>query len=94
MNEYRPEPPDVSGLSPDWNELVERIAERVHDAWAAERLAQGWRLGQKRDDDARLHPQLVPYAQLGERERELDRRVVRTVIAALIESGVLEATPP
>ncbi len=52
---------------------LERLAEEEHERWARARLAQGWRPGAQRDDAQRVHPDLVPWAELGEAERDVDR---------------------
>lgn len=73
--EYIPRPADVSmvTLDPDLLELGEAIAENVHDVWAKTRMAEGWRYGDHRDDKNKLNPDLVPYAQLPEGEKNYDR---------------------
>lgn len=60
--------------------LVEKLAEAVHNEWVEERRRKGWRYGAQRDDINRLHPCLVPYDELSDEERDVDRR---TVIATL-----------
>ena len=63
---YQPRPIDTAAvhLSPALLELTERLAENAHDLWAAQRLADGWTHGPKRDDAAKKHPCLVPYKDL------------------------------
>jgi ppGpp synthetase/RelA/SpoT-type nucleotidyltranferase len=58
---------------------VERLAEIEHGRWTTERLTDGWRWGPDRDDARRIHPNLVPWADLPESVRELDRRAVRDI---------------
>ena len=72
---YQPHPVDVSDvrLDEDLTELSEFLAENVHEVWSAQRIAEGWRYGEKRDDNARLHPGLLPYSELDEKEKEYDR---------------------
>jgi len=53
--------------------LTERLAEHNHDVWAAQRMAEGWTQGPRRDDVKKEHPGLVPYAALPESEKEYDR---------------------
>ena len=74
-------------ITPNLQLLIEQIAERVHDSWAAERLSKGWTLGPKRSDENREHPSLVPYNELPESEKDLDRVMVRTSLAAILELG-------
>ena len=56
---------------------IERLAEAEHDGWMAHQAAAGWRLGPARDDAAKRHPSMVPYARLPEAEKQKDRNNVR-----------------
>ena len=67
--------------------LIERIARDVHDQWAQERQRQGWTWGERRDDDKKEHPGMVPYDRLTDDEKEVDRVTVRAVIASLLAQG-------
>ena len=89
MAEYRPAPIDTSGveLSEDVLKLAERLAEHVHDVWAAERLADGWRFGPRRDDAKKEHPSLVPYAELPESEKKYDRNTALQTLKAILALG-------
>lgn len=53
-----------------------------HEAWAAERLLQGWVYGPVKDAERKTHPALVPYAELPEGTRKKDA-LFRAVVAAL-----------
>jgi voltage-gated potassium channel Kch len=74
-------------LPPD---AVERMAEMEHERWKAERIEQGYELGPLRSDAARnlVHPELVPYAELPEDEKEYNRRLVRLRPALLARAGI------
>lgn len=67
------------------NSHIEAIAERVHDSWAAERIAAGWSYGKERDDILKTNQCLVPYIELPENEKQYDRATVITVLVALNE---------
>lgn len=54
-------------------ELSELLAKNIHEVWSQNRIRQGWRYGKKRDDVAKYHPDLLPYDQLPEQEKEYDR---------------------
>ena len=86
---YKPEPCDVSGveLSEELLRLTERIAENVHEVWAAGRLAEGWTLGAKRDDEKKKTPCLVPYAELPESEKEFDRNTAMNTLRLVVALG-------
>ncbi|MBI4259000.1 MAG: hypothetical protein HY658_00380, partial [Actinobacteria bacterium] len=58
---------------------VERLAEMEHGRWNVERLMDGWRWGEKRDEARRTHPDLVPWAELPEKVKEYDRKAVRGI---------------
>jgi hypothetical protein len=86
---YQPKPIDTSkvALTPGIQELTERLAEHAHDIWAAQRLAQGWTYGPQRDDAAKRHPCLVPYADLPESEKEYDRAAAVQTLKAIVALG-------
>jgi hypothetical protein len=67
---------------------VERLAKQVHQRWVEERLKGGWRLGSDRDDERKLHPDLVPWAELGEDRREIDRHSLREWPTILRTAGM------
>lgn len=73
---YKPNPIVTDGieLSEEIMKLSERIAENVHDVWAASRMAEGWSWGKERNDALKQHPCLVPYNELPESEKEYDRK--------------------
>lgn len=66
---------------------MERLAENAHDRWALRRLADGWRHGPARDDVARTHPLLIPYADLPEDEKDYDRDLAVETIRAVLSLG-------
>ena len=88
---YKPQPKDTSGikLPDDIVELTERLAENAHDVWAQRRIAEGWRDGLKRDDERKLHPNLVSYEELPESEKEYDRQMIMETLKATIAFGYL-----
>ena len=46
--------------------------EELHGSWMQAYFAMGWVYGEKYDREAKTHPDLVPYAQLGQLERDKD----------------------
>jgi voltage-gated potassium channel Kch len=68
---------------------VERLAEREHARWMAERQRRGWVYGPRRDEAAKRHTGLVPWAQLNEEQREKDRQAVRGFPAMLADAGLV-----
>ena len=87
--QYNPAPIDASNfqLSDDLDELIEAIAENNHDVWAKERKANGWTYGPERDDDNLKHPDLVPYSDLPESEKEYDRKAARGILELVQRLG-------
>lgn len=53
------------------------LAEAEHNYWMVERMLSGWRYARQRDDTRKLHPLLIPYAQLPSVQQAKDHRVVR-----------------
>jgi len=92
---YQPDPIDVSqvSLTPELQQLTERLAENTHDLWAVQRLADGWTFGDQRDDVKKQHPCLIPYDKLPENEREYDRIAVLGTLKAILKLGY-QLSPP
>ncbi|MCC7278665.1 MAG: hypothetical protein IT487_10175 [Chromatiaceae bacterium] len=69
---------------------VERLAIVEHARWAADRYLDGWAYGPVRDNARKLHPQLIPYAELSEPMKDLDRFAVRGLptLAARLGLGI------
>lgn len=61
---------------------VERVAHKVHEAWMAEKRDRGVR-SRKPEWGEEL---MVPYAQLSERAKDLNRTMVQTVYLAITEA--------
>ena len=73
--DYKPQVIDTEDieLGDELDRLIEEMAKNVHENWAELRLAQGWKYGTERNDEAKLHPCLVSYEDLPESEKEYDR---------------------
>jgi hypothetical protein len=86
---YQPSPVDTAAvrLPNEVAAVLERLARNAHEAWARERLADGWRWGPRRDEGAKLHPSLVPYDELPEEEKKYDRIAVGETLKALSALG-------
>ena len=67
--------------------LKRTLAENAHDLWAAQRLADAWRLGEVRDDAKKLHPCLVTHADLPESEKTYDRQAAMETLKAIVALG-------
>lgn len=88
-NKYVPHPIDLSEvpISDDLLELREAIAENAHEVWAYNRMKDGWSYGSFRDDDKKLHPDLIPYNRLPESEKEYDREMAMNTIKLVQKLG-------
>ena len=89
MKTYTPKPIDLSDveLTEELNELREAIAENAHEIWAENRQAEGWTYGPQRDDQLKQTPDMVPYSQLPEGEKEYDREMAMKTIKLLKKLG-------
>lgn len=74
-------------LPDDFEELREAIAENAHDTWALERQSEGWTFGPKRDDSKLETPDMVPYGQLSESEKQYDRLMAEDTLKLLLALG-------
>lgn len=64
-------------------DLMERMAQREHDRWMAERLVSGWRptaAGENRDNDLMIHNKIIPWDQLNDQDKENDAVQVRAAM--------------
>ncbi len=65
--------------------LIEEVSAKVHDNWMASKRDAGVTT-RKLESGEEL---MVPYDQLSEQAKDLDRGTVKTVISALREMGKL-----
>ncbi len=86
---YNPQPIDLEDveLNTDLLDLREAIAENAHEIWADQRQEEGWTYGPTRDDQKKQHPDMLPYAQLPEAEKEYDRRMAFDTIKLMKKLG-------
>lgn len=86
---YKPHPIDVTDveLPTDIEELREAIAENAHEIWASARQAEGWTYGSERNDQLRQTPDMIPYADLTDSEREYDRLMAMNTLKLMRKLG-------
>ena len=86
---YYPNPIDTSDviMPEELIALTEKIAENVHDVWAAGRIAEGWTYAPDKDADKKVTPLLVPYSELPESEKDYDRNTALETIKLIIKMG-------
>ena len=89
MTEYVPKPIDTSDvkLPEDLLLLTEKIAENVHEVWAAGRIREGWTYGEKKDAEKKKTPLLVPYGELPESEKDYDRNTATETLKLIVKLG-------
>jgi TrkA-N domain/RyR domain len=66
---------------------VEEYARAEHDRWCRDLEAHGWRFGEQKDPQRKLHPKLVPWSELTEDDRDKDREPVRALPEMLARAG-------
>ncbi|MCI8483001.1 MAG: Ryanodine receptor Ryr [Lachnospiraceae bacterium] len=88
---YEPKPIDTSDvtLPAEWLVLTERLAENVHEVWAAGRIAEGWTYGEAKDVEKKKTPLLVPYAELPETEKDYDRNTALETMKIVVKLGLV-----
>ncbi len=86
---YKPKPIDTSGvtLTERLRKLTEELAENSHDLWAQRRIDEGWTYGAERNDSKKTHPDLVPYADLSESEKDYDRTTAMESLKTIAAKG-------
>lgn len=86
---YVPKPIDTSDvvLPEELMSLVEDMSRNVHDVWAETRINDGWRYGDRRNDERKEHPCLVDYDDLSESEREYDRNTAVGTLKLIYKLG-------
>lgn len=86
---YIPQPMDTNDtlLPEDLNVLIEQLAKNVHEAWARNRIEQGWTYGKERSDSLKQHPCLIPYEELPEVEKDYDRDTALETLKLISKLG-------
>lgn len=75
---------------------LERLARMEHIRWAREREREGWSHGPLRDNDRRLHPDLVEWQNLSEEAKSKDLNAIRVLPEILADAGfqIVRLPPP
>lgn len=86
---YTPQPIDTTGveLPEELEQLVELMSKNVHEVWSETRIQQGWTYGERRNDELKTHPCLVPYEELPESEKEYDRNTSIGTLKLIMKLG-------
>ncbi|WP_121663758.1 RyR domain-containing protein [Metabacillus litoralis] len=86
---YNPKPIETSHiqLPKEMEELREKLAENIHEVWASQRIQEGWTYGEYRDDQKKTHPNLVPYENLSEEDKDYDRNTMMETLKVIMSLG-------
>ena len=87
--EYTPQPIKVDDidLDPSLNDLEEILAENNHELWAFDRKKEGWSYGPKRNDDKKENPDMRPYSDLVDSEKQYDRNMAINTLKLVQKMG-------
>ena len=87
--QYTPQPIDVERIqvADDLLPMIEILSKNVHETWSQTRIRQGWQYGPQRDDCKLQHPDLIPYENLPEGEKEHDRNSVIVMLKMMLAMG-------
>ena len=87
--EYTPQPIKVDDidLDPSLNDLEEILAENNHELWAFDREKEGWSYGPKRNDDKKENPDMRPYSDLEDSEKQYDRNMAINTLKLVQKMG-------
>lgn len=66
---------------------IEHLAVLEHERWVKHRRAEGWRQAPVRDPDRKLTPYLLPWDELTEDVKDLDRDAIRALPGFLARAG-------
>ncbi|MEH7349148.1 RyR domain-containing protein [Gottfriedia acidiceleris] len=86
---YHPKPIDTSSirLPAEIEVLQEQLAKNIHEVWSSQRIIQGWTYGAERNDHKKQHPNLVPYEQLIEEDKDYDRNTAMETLKTILLYG-------
>lgn len=86
---YVPHPIDTGSVAvpPELAALGEQLARNTHEVWAYHRLREGWTWGESLDPEAKKHPNLVPYEELSEADKDYDRRTSMEAVKMMLALG-------
>jgi hypothetical protein len=86
---YKPKPINTQNyvLPKEIEDLREQLAENIHEVWSKQRIEQGWTFGPERNDTKKEHPNLVPYNQLSEQDKDYDRSTAMETLKTIISLG-------
>ena len=69
-------------------EETEKLAKTEHGYWMEDRIKDGWTAGPEKDIEKKETPYFIPYEELTEEIKELDRVRVRQIPKVLERAGL------
>jgi voltage-gated potassium channel Kch len=77
-----------NGIISELEKLLEELAKFEHYRWMVWRVLNGWQYGSPRNNEKKLHPDIVEYEFLEDSTQEKDRANIRAIIT-LFRNGAL-----
>lgn len=73
----------------DWNNdpRIEALSKAEHNRWMAYMYYKGWKLGDVKDEQKKIHPDLIPYEELEDYIKQYDRNAIKHIPYLLKISG-------
>jgi hypothetical protein len=95
---YKPKPMELSEieLPAELRELIELLSENQHNIWAFHKIKAGFDYGPKTNAPQMIsgeivtrgsHPDLIPYSELSEEKKDVDRENVIGTLKAILKLG-------
>ncbi|TNN17701.1 Ryanodine receptor isoform 2 [Schistosoma japonicum] len=73
---------------PNYVEIVrDRLAENLHEMWSMRKIDQGWKYGERRDDENGLHPCLTTFDKLPPSDRQYNVTLAYETLRTIIGLG-------
>ncbi|CAL8106014.1 unnamed protein product [Calicophoron daubneyi] len=74
-------------LQPNVEMVRDRLAENLHDMWSMRKIDQGWRYGERRDDQRGLHPCLINFTKLPGPDRQYNVTLAYETLRTIVGLG-------
>lgn len=79
----------------DWNareyvfptENLEKMAQMEHELWCQWKQENGWKFGDQRDNDQKIHPDLIPWNMLPDTEKQKNFQFIKNIPEMLADLG-------
>ncbi len=69
----------LEGINNLSDEEIEILSEMEHNRWWANKALSGHNYGPQKDDNLKIHCDMLPYADLSEETKEYDRNTIRNI---------------